>query len=55
MMQTDLNIWSRKTDEENLSQLFSTPVFTPITFGGMQTMKTVLGKNLYLLPENCFP
>lgn len=55
MMQRNLNTQSRKTDEENLSSLFSAPIFTPSTLGGKQSMKTMLGKNLYLLPENCFP
>lgn len=54
MMQTNLNIQSLKTDEQNLSRLFSTPIFTPSTLGSKQRMKTALGKNPCLLPENCF-
>lgn len=60
MMQTNLNIRSRKTDEQNWSPDFSQLLFLllfllPLALGGKQRMTTVLGKNLYLLPENYFP
>lgn len=51
VMDTNLNIQkSQKTDEQNLSWLFSSPIFTPSTLGGKQRMKTVLGKKI----STCF-
>lgn len=55
VMDTNLNIQkSQKTDEQNLSWLFSSPIFTPSTLGGKQRMKTVLGKKSLLASWELF-
>lgn len=55
MMQTNLNIWSQKTDEENLPRLFSTPVFTPSTLGGKAEDENSTGQKSLLASWELFP